>query len=193
MKMFNKKQLAAAIAVILLSSNTWAETKELPAPPPGPFVAEGTAETPAAAPAAETAQAAPVATAPAAAPAQAAPAAEPAQAAPVATAPAAEPAQAAPVAAVPAAASAQAAPVAAPAQAAPVATAPNPATAPQPPVVPAAPAQGYYYLYAIPLPPNYGQNPAAVPVVPPAQGQVYVVPQGQVPVQTAPVPAQPAQ
>ena len=147
MKMFNKKQLAAAIAVILLSSNTWAETKELPAPPPGPFVAEGTVETPAAAPAAE-------------------------------------PAQAAPVAAVPAAA---------PAQAAPVATAPNPATAPQPPVVPAAPAQGYYYLYAIPLPPNYGQNPAAVPVVPPAQGQVYVVPQGQVPVQTAPVPAQPAQ
>ena len=170
MKMFNKKQLAAAIAVILLSSNTWAETKELPAPPPGPFVAEGTAETPAAAPAAEPAQAAPVATAPAAAPAQAAPVAEPAQAAPVATVPAA-----------------------APAQAAPVAAAPNPATAPQPPVVPAAPAQGYYYLYAIPLPPNYGQNPAAVPVVPPAQGQVYVVPQGQVPVQTAPVPAQPAQ
>ena len=115
---------------------------------------------------------------------QVAPVAEPAQAAPVATAPAAAPAQAAPVAT---------APVAAPAQAAPVATAPNPATAPQPPVVPAAPAQGYYYLYAIPLPPNYGQNPAAVPVVPPAQGQVYVVPQGQVPVQTAPVPAQPAQ
>ena len=153
MKMFNKKQLAAAIAVILLSSNTWAETKELPAPPPGPFVAEGTAETPAA-----PAQAAPVAVAPAA----------PAQAAPVAVAPA-EPAQAAPAAA------------------------PNPATAPQPPVVPAAPAQGYYYLYAIPLPPNYGQNPAAVPVVPPAQGQVYVVPQGQVPVQPVPVPAQPAQ
>ena len=166
MKMFNKKQLAAAIAVILLSSNTWAETKELPAPPPGPFVAEGTAETPAA-----PAQAAPVAAAPA----------EPAQAAPVAVAPAA-PAQAAPVAVAPAE----------PAQAAPAA-APNPATAPQPPVVPAAPAQGYYYLYAIPLPPNYGQNPAAVPVVPPAQGQVYVVPQGQVPVQPVPVPAQPAQ
>ena len=184
MTMFNKKRLAAAIAIVMLSSSTWAETKDIPAPPPGPFVAEG-AEQPAVT---EPAPAAPVAVTPA-------PAAEPAPVV-VTPAPAAEPA---PVAAAPAPA-AEPAPVAVAAPAPATAT-PDPKAAPQPPVVPSAPAQGYYYLYAIPLPPNYGQAPAALPVVPPVQGQVYVVPQGQVPAQPAPVapgvqpapPAQPAQ
>ena len=102
MKMFNKKRLVLAISIVLLGSQAWAETADLPAPPPGLFMTDEAPKTEsapvAAAPAPTAEPAAPVAAAPA-------PAAEPVAAAP---APAAEPA--APVAAAPAPAPLPAAP-----------------------------------------------------------------------------------
>ena len=41
MTVFNKKQLALSVAIILLGSNAWAAFREMPLPPPGPFVSEG--------------------------------------------------------------------------------------------------------------------------------------------------------